>query len=51
MFEAVDADEIDRLWSAETNRRAALLDAGDASTLTWEDIERRFAERRAAFNG
>lgn len=25
-----------------------MLDAGDVITLTWEDIERRFAERRAS---
>ncbi|MEQ1698545.1 MAG: hypothetical protein ABMA25_00450 [Ilumatobacteraceae bacterium] len=46
MSETVDADEIDRLWTAETMRRAAMLDAGDAGTLIWEDIERRFADRR-----
>ena len=45
--EAVDEDEIDRLWSAETQRRAAMLESGDAGTLTWGDIEQRFAERRA----
>lgn len=45
--EAVDEDEIDQLWSAESQRRAAMLESGDASTLTWDDIEQRFAERRA----
>ena len=45
--EAVDEDEIDQLWSAETQRRAAMLESGDAGTLTWDDIQQRFAERRA----
>ena len=45
--EAVDEDEIDQLWSAESQRRAAMLESGDAGTLTWDDIEQRFAERRA----
>lgn len=48
--EAVDETEIDELWSAETQRRAAMLDTGEAVTLTWEEIERRFAERRAQRN-
>lgn len=45
--ETVDEDEIDQLWSAETQRRAAMLESGDAGTLTWDEIEQRFAERRA----
>ncbi len=45
--EAVDEEEIDQLWSAETQRRAAMLESGDAGTLTWEDIQQRFADRRA----
>ncbi len=45
--EAVDEDEIDQLWSAETQRRAAMLESGDAGTLTWNEIQQRFAERRA----
>lgn len=45
--EVVDEDEIDQLWSAETQRRAAMLESGDAGTLTWDDIQRRFADRRA----
>ena len=45
--ETVDETEIDELWSAETQRRAAMLDTGDARTLTWQEIEQRFAERRA----
>jgi putative addiction module component (TIGR02574 family) len=45
--EAVDVTEVDELWTAETQRRAAMLDTGDARTLTWGEIEQRFAERRA----
>lgn len=48
--DALDVDEIDRVWSAETQRRAALLDAGDARTLTWSEIEQRFADRRLQRN-
>ena len=44
--EAVDEEEIDQLWSAETQRRAAMLESGDAGTLTWDDIQQRFADRR-----
>jgi putative addiction module component (TIGR02574 family) len=44
--ETVDETEIDDLWSAETQRRAAMLDNGEARTLTWEEIEQRFADRR-----
>lgn len=45
--EAVDEDELDELWSVETQRRAAMLDTGGAGTLSWGEIEQRFAERRA----
>jgi putative addiction module component (TIGR02574 family) len=45
--ETVDENEIDELWSAETQRRTAMLDTGDAGTLSWGEIEQRFAERRA----
>jgi putative addiction module component (TIGR02574 family) len=45
--EAIDEVEIDQLWSAETQRRAAMLESGDAGTLTWSDIQQRFADRRA----
>lgn len=45
--ETVDETEIDDLWSVETQRRAAMLDTGDARTLTWGEIEQRFADRRA----
>ncbi len=42
----VDADVIDRLWSTETQRRAAMLDSGEAFTVSWEEVQQRFAERR-----
>ena len=45
--EATDEDEIDQLWSVETQRRAAMLDTGEVGTLTWGEIEQRFADRRA----
>lgn len=45
--ENVDEDEIDELWTVETQRRAAMLDTGEAGTLSWTKIEQRFAERRA----
>lgn len=48
--ETVDESEIDELWSVETQRRAAMLDTGDARTLTREEIDERFAERRAQRN-
>jgi len=44
--EVVDEDEIDRLWSIETQRRAEMLEAGEAGTITWDEIQQRFAERR-----
>jgi len=43
----VDAGEIDRLWSTETHRRAAMLESGDAGTVSWDEVQQRFAERRA----
>lgn len=45
--ETVGEDEIDQLWSVETQRRASTLESGDAGTLTWHDIQQRFAKRRA----
>lgn len=45
--EAVDETEVDELWTAETQRRSAMLETGDARTLAWGEIEQRFAERRA----
>lgn len=45
--ETVDGNEIDELWTVETQRRAAMLDTGETGTLSWGEIEQRFAERRA----
>ncbi|HWL43007.1 MAG TPA: addiction module protein [Ilumatobacter sp.] len=45
--ETVDGNEIDELWTVETQRRAAMLDTGAAGTLSWGAVEQRFAERRA----
>lgn len=33
--ENVGEDEIDELWTVETKRRAAMLDTGEAGTLSW----------------
>jgi hypothetical protein len=48
--ELVDEADVDELWAGETQRRAALLAAGDARTLTRGEIDDRFAERRAQRN-
>ena len=45
--EGVEEDEIERMWSTETQRRAAMLESGDAGTLTWDEIQLRFADRCA----
>jgi putative addiction module component (TIGR02574 family) len=44
--DTVNAAEIDRVWSIETQRRAAMLESGDAGTVSWDEVEQRFAERR-----
>jgi putative addiction module component (TIGR02574 family) len=43
----VDIAEIDRLWSTETQRRVAMLESGEARTVSWDEVQQRFAERRA----
>lgn len=30
--------EVDRLWSAETARRAAQLETGEAELVTWQSV-------------
>ena len=45
--ESVEDAEVDRLWSAETERRATLLDSGEARLVTWEHLVSRIDERRA----
>ncbi len=42
----VSEEEVDRLWSAETERRAAELDSGDADLMTWEHVLQPVDERR-----
>lgn len=45
--ERAEEGEIDRLWSIETQRRAAMLESGEAGTVSWDEIQQRFTERRA----
>jgi putative addiction module component (TIGR02574 family) len=45
--EHADVAEVDRWWSAETERRAALLESGEAELVTWEHVLERLDERRA----
>ena len=45
--DSVDDAEVDRLWSAETERRATLLASGGAELVTWEHLVSRIDERRA----
>lgn len=45
--ESIEEAEVDRLWSAETERRATLLDSGEARLVTWENLVSRIDERRA----
>ena len=45
--ESVEDAEVDRLWSAETQRRATLLDSAEAGLVTWDHLVARIDERRA----
>ncbi len=45
--EALDEAEVERLWSAETERRAAQLESGDAELVTWDQLLQRIDERRS----
>ncbi len=45
--EHVDEAAVDHSWSEETARRAALLDAGEAELVTWEQVLERVDEHRA----
>ena len=45
--DSVDDVEVDRLWSVETDRRATLLDSGEAGLVTWDHLVARIDERRA----
>ncbi len=44
--ETLDEAEVERLWSAETERRATQLEAGEAELVTWEHLVLRIDERR-----
>ena len=45
--ESLDEAEVERLWSAETERRATLLASGEAELVTWEHLVSRIDQRRA----
>ena len=45
--ESVEDAEVDRLWSAETERRATMLASGEARLVTWDHLVSRIDERRA----
>lgn len=45
--ESVEDAEVDRLWSAESQRRATLLDSAEAGLVTWDHLVARIDERRA----
>jgi len=45
--DGVEEPEVDRLWSVETERRATLLESGEAGLESWEHLVSRIAERRA----
>ena len=44
--EVLDEAEVERLWSAETERRATQLESGEAELVTWEHLLQRIDERR-----
>ena len=45
--ETLEEAEVERLWSAETERRAAQLESGEAEIVTWEHVLERIDERRS----
>jgi hypothetical protein len=45
--EVADDEEIERLWSIETERRAAMLESGEARRFTREEVVAGLAELRA----
>ena len=45
--EALDEAEVERLWSAETERRALQVDSGECEHVTWEHVLERVNERRS----
>lgn len=45
--DVVDEDEVDRLWSVEIDRRAAMLESGEARTYSRDEVRAGLAELRA----
>ena len=45
--EALDEAEVERLWSAETERRATQLESGSAVLVTWEHLVQRIDQHRS----
>ena len=45
--ETLEEAEVERLWSAETERRALQLESGDAEHVAWEHVLERVNERRS----
>ncbi len=45
--EAMDQAEIDLLWSMETQRRAEMIESGDARTFTRDEVLEGLADLRA----
>ena len=43
----IDEPEVDQLWSAETDRRAAELASGESKPVTWEHMLARIDKRRS----
>jgi len=45
--ESADEASVDRSWSGETDRRARMLDAGEARLVTWDHLVERIAGSRS----
>lgn len=43
----VDAEELEKAWAAEIERRARRVLAGESEGTPWEDVERRIQARLA----
>lgn len=42
----VDGSEVERLWSEETDRRAAQITSGEVKLTTWDHLDERIDQRR-----
>ncbi len=49
--DVTDEDEIDRLWSIETERRAAMIESGEARTFARDEVLAELADLRAQRTG